>query len=427
MEYTVFYSWQSDLPNSTNRSFIERAIKDALDEIGKKYSLQEADRKESLGLDKDTKGVPGTPPIADTIFSKISNCSIFVPDLTFVGKSNTGRPLPNPNVLIEYGWALKEVGHNRIIPIMNSSYGEPNDSNLPFDMKHLRRPLTYYITESSTSEEKSSARKTLTKKLAEAIELIIEKGLSNLVESFQEIQSSKDDISSYFPPAENINDYHIKDDNGSKFVLPRNQHLFLRLIPTISETPLSTSMDALKLLESSQLLPMYEGRCGGFIGRNSFGAYAAFLKDGRIRYISQLFKNREIWGIDTQTIDKEYLKKRGGTEFGFFPSAPFEKTFHFTLTNYLSFAKDVLKLIPPFRFIAGATGIKDYKMGAPPGMEFKGGFEPFDGNVFEENIVYNGRIESFSENIGGILTPFFELVWKECGLNRPNKEIWRMA
>jgi hypothetical protein len=137
MSQTIFYSWQSDLPNKTNRSFIEQAINKAIQQISTDTALENADRpetEEDLELDKDTKGVTGSPPIADTIFEKIEQATVFVPDLTFVGSSDK-RQFPNPNVLIEYGYALKVLGHSRIIPIMNEAYGEVNGSSLPFDMK----------------------------------------------------------------------------------------------------------------------------------------------------------------------------------------------------------------------------------------------------------------------------------------------------
>jgi hypothetical protein len=139
MALTIFYSWQSDLPNRTNRNFIERALEKAIGKVAEALEVVEAEREE-LVLDKDTKGIPGIPPIADVIFEKISKAAVFVPDLTFVGKSSNGRLIPNPNVLIEYGWALKVLGHSRIVPIMNAAYGEPTAETLPFDMRHLRHP-----------------------------------------------------------------------------------------------------------------------------------------------------------------------------------------------------------------------------------------------------------------------------------------------
>src|SRR5271170_3199584 len=158
MPTTIFYSWQSDSPNSTNRGFIEKALEQAIKGLGQDLTIQEALRDEPIELDKDTKGVPGTPPIVDTIFNKISECGVFVPDLTFVGTTASGRQVPNPNVLIEYGWALKSISHSRIVPVMNTAFGELTPVAMPFDMRHLRNPITYHLEEATDTETRSTAK-----------------------------------------------------------------------------------------------------------------------------------------------------------------------------------------------------------------------------------------------------------------------------
>ena len=61
--HTIFYSWQSDLPNATNRGFIEDCLSRAIKDV-------KADEELELDpcLDRDTAGVPGSPDIANTIF-----------------------------------------------------------------------------------------------------------------------------------------------------------------------------------------------------------------------------------------------------------------------------------------------------------------------------------------------------------------------
>lgn len=142
MAKTVFYSWQSDCPNSTNRTFIEDALEKAIKEVSSDIEVLKAERDGPLELDKDTQGVPGIPPITDVIFQKISGAAVFVPDLTLVGKTEKNRLIPNPNVLIEYGWALCALGHSRMVPIMNTAFGKATAENLPFNMRHLRCPIT---------------------------------------------------------------------------------------------------------------------------------------------------------------------------------------------------------------------------------------------------------------------------------------------
>ena len=106
MTYSVFFSWQADTPTEWGRNFVERALTTAAGNLTKDLTVEESIRDSGLAIDKDTKGISGTPPIVDTIFKKIDSACAFVADLTFVGKRLNGRPTPNPNVLLEYDWAL---------------------------------------------------------------------------------------------------------------------------------------------------------------------------------------------------------------------------------------------------------------------------------------------------------------------------------
>jgi len=57
----VFYSWQSDLPNATNRSFIQ----EALETVAKAIKADDTVDVEPV-IDRDTQGVAGAPDIAKT-------------------------------------------------------------------------------------------------------------------------------------------------------------------------------------------------------------------------------------------------------------------------------------------------------------------------------------------------------------------------
>lgn len=152
MKNHVFYSWQSDLPNNTNRGFLETCITGALKElnISDIYDIE-------FSIDKDTKDKVGTPHIAETIFSKIDNAKLFIADVSIINSTSEGRKTPNPNVLIELGYAIRTLGWDRIICIYNQSYGDFDD--LPFDLKY-RRPLCYEFNVDN-AEEKKKAKKTI--------------------------------------------------------------------------------------------------------------------------------------------------------------------------------------------------------------------------------------------------------------------------
>ncbi|MCI0535696.1 MAG: nucleotide-binding protein [Acidobacteria bacterium] len=163
MPETVFYSWQSDLPNKTNRSLIESALTRALQSIVDDVHLQAAPR-----LDQDTRGVPGSPDIASTILSKIDAASAFVGDVSLVTESEADRPSPNPNVLIELGYALKALGPSRVVIVFNERFGKVED--LPFDLR-LKPTLSYSLGEDSEPKE---ARDKLQSLLENALRLIFE-------------------------------------------------------------------------------------------------------------------------------------------------------------------------------------------------------------------------------------------------------------
>ncbi|MFA6430341.1 MAG: hypothetical protein WC229_02335 [Candidatus Paceibacterota bacterium] len=158
MKKTVFYSWQSDLPNGTNRTLIENALKEAAKEIG-----DDSDTDIEPVIDRDTQGVAGAPNIATAIFEKIDSADLFVADVSIIGSAKK-RAVPNPNVLIELGYALKALRHERIILVFNNAFGKVE--RLPFDLR-MHRTLTYSCTESVT--DRSEIKKDLIKDFKSAL------------------------------------------------------------------------------------------------------------------------------------------------------------------------------------------------------------------------------------------------------------------
>src|SRR6266550_5322699 len=117
---SAFYAWQSDTPSKINREFISVALNEAAQRITND-SLFDVE----LSVDSDTQGVPGTPPITDTILKKIETSEIFIPDVTFVARTGDGKHIPNPNVMAEFGYALRAKTHSAIIAVMNTAFGPP--------------------------------------------------------------------------------------------------------------------------------------------------------------------------------------------------------------------------------------------------------------------------------------------------------------
>lgn len=166
--FTVFYSWQSDVKQ--NRNFVLDALEKAAKEI----------KAGSVGIepviDRDTKGVAGSPDIKKTIYDKIEKAQAFVADLTIISpRTGKGRrPTPNPNVLVELGYALKHLGENRIIQVMNTAYGK--QEQLPFDLRG-HSTLGFNLVEKATNkaDEKKKLVGLLRSKLEDIIQLPVKR------------------------------------------------------------------------------------------------------------------------------------------------------------------------------------------------------------------------------------------------------------
>lgn len=418
MAITVFYSWQSDCPNSTNRTFIEDALKKAIKEVSADIEVLKAERDGPIELDKDTQGVSGTPPITDVIFGKISEAAVFVPDLTLVGKTIKGRLIPNPNVLIEYGWALCALKYSRMVPIMNTAFGDATAENLPFNMRHLRNPITYQLQEDADQQEKTRVKAELVKELVKAIRLIFR---NNPPETEQ--RSSEhiaimptEDPSTFLKKDESLGFIVVGLRPEQELIVPANEHLFLRVRPKSPTQEIHSSKSVLDLIKKGQIWP-FCSQIGGFDqGRNKYGAFAVTHDNKNVLGLTQVFLNREIWGIDSSTIDKKSLMNSKNIEFGYFPCSTLETLFIQTLSSYLPFCRDILKLALPLNFIAGATRVEGYRMWLPNNIR------QFGERVHAENIIHEGEITDYNMASTVILRPFFEKIWEECGLERPNRD-----
>lgn len=128
-KFKIFYSWQSDLPGNKTRYLIQKCIDAAID-LAEETEAIEAERDEA------TLGTTGSPDIVTTLFSKIDDCDLFVADISlcFSDNNGKGKKSPNPNVLLELGYAVKTLSWERIICLCNTDYG----NEYPFDIAHNR-------------------------------------------------------------------------------------------------------------------------------------------------------------------------------------------------------------------------------------------------------------------------------------------------
>ena len=143
----IFYSWQSDSDNRYNRNFIENSLKKAIKEINRE------DLDFEFIIDRDTRNIPGMPSIENTIIEKINLTDIFIADISLINTESVElrdeRPVSNPNVLFELGYAMGKLGPESIIGIFNNCSGSVEQ--LPFDIRQ-KRVLQYTLSGDSDTK-----------------------------------------------------------------------------------------------------------------------------------------------------------------------------------------------------------------------------------------------------------------------------------
>jgi hypothetical protein len=150
-EFKIFYSWQSDLSANKTTRFIDDCLSGVC-EILRDVS--------DIKPDRATQGTTGSPDITESIFGKIDECDLFIADLSIINDfpaidengnlTGNRKRTPNPNVLLETGYAAKVLGWDRIICLYNSEYGNPDD--YPFDISH-RRLTGFRFTQATRETE----------------------------------------------------------------------------------------------------------------------------------------------------------------------------------------------------------------------------------------------------------------------------------
>jgi hypothetical protein len=251
--------------------------------VSEDAQIEKAIRDEGLMVDRDTKGVTGVPPIVDTIFDKIDGATIFVPDLTFVGKRRDGRPTSNLNVLVEYGWALKALPYTRIIPVMNLAFGEPTPETMPFDMRHLRHPrCTYDLPEGASDEQRRGELGRLASSLAAEIGTVLRS---------EGLRSTDADLKAPFPFAEPKDgqarfrpNRELGKANGLPVTLAEGPAMWLRVMPAFGSGKrwLGTELKGLATASGPVLFPL------GSEGFRKFDFGHVFAADGFGIYVIRI-------------------------------------------------------------------------------------------------------------------------------------------
>jgi hypothetical protein len=169
MKLKIFFSWQMTTDSKYNKYFILDCIKKSVKKLKNKPELKGVEFIIQEGITGESGSVQVASKIAD---ERIPNCDIFIADLSVVNHINgfnrfvrkiTGdkfKPFQNNNVFYEYGVAYEAIGEEKIIGVLNNSYGSPNENldNIPFDLKHLRFPLEYKYSPKFNDKKKAQTQ-----------------------------------------------------------------------------------------------------------------------------------------------------------------------------------------------------------------------------------------------------------------------------
>lgn len=338
----IFWSWQSDTPAATGREFIKSAIADAIAQLVEELDLAEAERPE---LDHDTKDVPGLAPIADTIFDKIDGAALFVADITPTGATPDGKKkTPNPNVLIELGYALKALGPERIVLVANRSGGfQPED--LPFDLRHRRGPITYDLGPAADKDAKVKGKKALAKDLASAISANLGAFAQGPKVEPPQYPSIPGDRALWFDPAQPIG---LHDTTTGKV-----QAGFPRTYLRVSSSGWTGAAPTRLEIDGKSIKPFGPLRNGSGSVPNDLGVLSGgwYGDVDDVTALTQWFdKTSEIWGATTA-----YGRARDDVRS--LPTVALARQWRTRLKDWIALF-DQLGARRPFRVEAGLVGIK---------------------------------------------------------------------
>lgn len=402
----VFWSWQSDTPGKIGRHFVKKALEIAIEELHTEIEVDEPNRE--LHLDHDRKGVSGSPDLANTILEKIRATSIFIADVTPVGKTHDGKPLINSNVAIELGYALAHIGDQGLLMVLNNNYGDRE--SLPFDLKQKAGPIIFSIKPDSSKDELKRKQRSLSGTFKVAIRdcvAALKKETKTEVSKHIEIESIGNSAV-YFKNEEVLAE---RKYNGKVFCVTYGADpvLYLRIIPKLV-VPHLKQREIKDIVFGIKINPLRRNvGDGASWARNRYGGITYSYEKGSDERntfsSSQVFLNREIWGLDATLLSGNKV----------IPSVAFEKMYETALKHYLDIATSLLNLNPPFIVEAGATGVKDFTMAM--GNDY---LNRYWGPIYNDDIKSRHVLNSLDlKKIDEILLLIFENFFDAVGESRP--------
>ncbi len=316
--------------------------------------------------------------------------------------------------MIEYGYALKASGAEKIIAVMNKHYGEPDV--LPFDMRHRRFPLSYNLPPDADSSAKRAARDELSSAFKVAITAILEnRAVPEPVQTppFERKPSFDHgatfiEVNQQFPM--------VRGNETVQQRFPETPKMFLRLMPKNAVEAISKSQ-ALEKITGEGISPLGSSRYESWnIATNRLGVCKLArhpTDEALIGAISQLHLNKEIWGVETSILSQAAAnaQQRVGSNYMVIPTRLVKDIFIKALKEYIAFSSDKLQLNPPLIIIAGIVNIEGYCLALLN--------NEYSSPILDSAITKEILIDNLETPVEEILKPFFDSIYDAVGLTQP--------
>ncbi len=411
----IFWAWQFDLPGKIARHFIRNALETAIAQVNQTDEIDEPDeafQDGRLQLDYGRKNLKGSPDLAIEILKKIDAATVFVGDVTPVGRGAPhktdegvefeGKLLMNPNVAIELGYALKALGTDHVLMIMNSHYGKRAD--MPFDLGGKGGPIMYNLPPDATPKQIDVEKRKLVAVLVDALKEYVPKPVIVPFEGMK----PKIGQGIYFDDGEILG-----EDKGSpektKWVMPFRKIFWLRLTPS---TPLPHPLPV-------DLLTGSVGRFGPFgipqgderVRVNNYGVcyFTPAGSTNNIDAIVQYTRDGEIWGINA-----DYLRQGEMGQHQLVLTLPIENILITELTLFMRFMREVSQVPLPINVECGLEGIAGHQIA-------HNGYTLGKAPVMHRDILqHSGVLRSFDQSEqDAFLMQFFNKLNENSGVSRP--------
>lgn len=392
----VFYSWQSDTPAKAGRTFVREALAAAIAGL----ELEDAERPE---IDQDTKGVLGSPVIADTIFQKIREAKVVVADVTLTGQTPDGKSLCNSNVAIELGYALGIHGDTILLKVMNTHYGSPED--LPFDLAHRRWPVQFNLSPDADTTERQKVREALAKELRQIFEQYV--AASRSPPEVSSPTPSTYTPAAYWEKGEVLAEVATRGRTASYQYGTDEPLVYLRIRPQEKIAPLTSQ--TLGDYSKSSIEPLCGGRGGWSWERNRYGLLTyAFHKDStQLASTTQVFKSGEIWGVNNFL-----LADRLPDNQKYVPTVAYETGLQRSLDIYLKAARGNFGYPSKIVVESGLVNVSDFRL-AIQGYELVG-------PIYDGDITVRAEVDMEKpDTITRALLKIYEQVFEAAGRPRP--------